>query len=282
MPSTTAASTVLDADHHHRGDVRVRARADQRAEVQLEVGAELQPPVRMRQRHRALDVVLHRLRRRVRQVVDRQDDDVVAHADAAVLALVAPESAFRKVHVPTLRFDVMDVQMLALADRLDHLADVDAVLDHRVAGLVVLERDLVADRDVALRRHHREVLVVFHDPAGERLAGLHAFDHDDADAIAFFVDNEMNHGALFYSHVRGRKCAPPLPAVARRPGSFDAPARAAPLRVLPLLAGCGVRLSDAGQRGAVDPAHRRPRASGDPGALGGLRRRRAAYADCLR
>src|SRR3712207_7774850 len=32
---------VLDADDHDRGDVRVRARADERAEVQLEVLAEL-------------------------------------------------------------------------------------------------------------------------------------------------------------------------------------------------------------------------------------------------
>ena len=52
--------------------------------------------VRVRQRHRALDVVLHRLRGGVRQVVDRQDDDVVAHADAAVFALVTPESSLER------------------------------------------------------------------------------------------------------------------------------------------------------------------------------------------
>ncbi len=79
----------LDADHDHGGDVRVAAGADQGAEVQVEVGAELQPPVRVRDRHRALDVVRHRLGGGVRQVVERQDDDVVAHADAAVLAPVA-------------------------------------------------------------------------------------------------------------------------------------------------------------------------------------------------
>ena len=84
----------LDADHHHRGDVRVGARADQRAEMQVEVGAELQPAVRMRDRHRALDVVGDRLGRGVRQIVDRQNEDVIAHADAAVFAAVAPESRF--------------------------------------------------------------------------------------------------------------------------------------------------------------------------------------------
>jgi len=36
---------ILDADHHHRRHVRIGARADQRAEVQLQVRAELQPSV---------------------------------------------------------------------------------------------------------------------------------------------------------------------------------------------------------------------------------------------
>ena len=79
---------LLDADHHHRGDVGIAAGADQRAEVQIEVGAELQPAIGMRNRQRALDVVRDRLGRGVGQIVDRQDDDVVAHADAAVLAPV--------------------------------------------------------------------------------------------------------------------------------------------------------------------------------------------------
>ena len=92
MPSTTFfVQPLLDADHDDRGDVRIAARADQRAEVQVEVGAELQPAVRMRNRQRALDVVRDRFGRGVGQVVDRQDDDVVAHADAAVLAAITPE-----------------------------------------------------------------------------------------------------------------------------------------------------------------------------------------------
>ena len=68
---------VLDADHDARRDVGVRARADQRAEMQVEVGAELQPAVGVRDRQRALDVVGDRLARRVRQIVERQDQDVV-------------------------------------------------------------------------------------------------------------------------------------------------------------------------------------------------------------
>src|SRR5262245_10069604 len=106
--------------------------------------------------------------------------------------------------------------MLAARDRRDDLADVDAVLDHGVARLVVLERDLVPDRDVALRLDP-ELLVVLHDPAGELLALFHAFHHDDADAIALFMHHEMNHSTLhdsetlFYSHGR----PPPLPGFAR-------------------------------------------------------------------
>jgi hypothetical protein len=45
----------------------------------------------MRDRQRALDVVRDGLGGGVRQVVQRQHDDVVAHADAAVLAPVAEE-----------------------------------------------------------------------------------------------------------------------------------------------------------------------------------------------
>src|SRR5438876_5570793 len=83
----------LDADHDDGGDIGIGAGADQRAEVKLEVGAELQPAVGMRQRERPLDAVLHRLRRGIREVVDRQDDDMVAHADAAVFAAVAQKLA---------------------------------------------------------------------------------------------------------------------------------------------------------------------------------------------
>ena len=40
-----------------------------------------------------------------------------------------------------------------------------------------------------------DVLVVLHDPAVERLAGFDAFDHDDADPVAFLVNHEMDHRA---------------------------------------------------------------------------------------
>ena len=91
----------------------------------------------------------------------------------------------------------MHVQVLAPGDRLHTPADIDAVLDDGIAHLVVLERNLVADRDIALRRHG-DVFIVFHDPAGERLPGLHAFDHDDTHAIAFFMHHEMDHRDILF------------------------------------------------------------------------------------
>src|SRR5687767_1080164 len=96
------------------------------------------------------------------------------------------------------------MQVLALADGLHHLSDIDAVLDHGVARLVVLERELVPDRDVALRRD-LDVLVVFHDPAPERLAGPDAFDDDYADAVAFLMDHEMNHRGVILFACTGEK-----------------------------------------------------------------------------
>ncbi len=59
--------------------------------MQIEVLAELQAPVGVRQGERALDVVRHRLAGGVREVVERQQDDMVAYADAAVLAAPAHE-----------------------------------------------------------------------------------------------------------------------------------------------------------------------------------------------
>src|SRR5690606_23246928 len=87
--------TLLDADHHDGRDIGVAANADQRAEMQVEVGAELQATVGMRQRQGALDVVGDRLAGGVRQIVERQDDDVIAHANPAVLAAPAPRGVIR-------------------------------------------------------------------------------------------------------------------------------------------------------------------------------------------
>ena len=94
-------------------------------------------------------------------------------------------------HQP-LRLDVVDVRMLPLGDRLHHLADVDAVLDDRGAHRHVVQRDLVAKRNV-LHARQRDRPVLVEDEAGQRSAGLDALDHHHGDRILGVVQYAMNH-----------------------------------------------------------------------------------------
>ncbi len=89
---------VLDTDHHHRGDIGIGPGADQRLEMQLQVRAELQPPIGMRNRERSLDGVRHDFTGGVGEIVDGQDEDVIAHADATVVAFVSLECGLAQVH----------------------------------------------------------------------------------------------------------------------------------------------------------------------------------------
>jgi hypothetical protein len=57
----------------------------------------------MRDRHRAFDVVGDRLGSGIGQVIDRKNDDVIADADAAILAPVTPECGFARNHLDTSR-----------------------------------------------------------------------------------------------------------------------------------------------------------------------------------
>src|SRR3546814_16149287 len=67
--------------------------------MQLEVLAELQPPVVVRQREAAVDVVGHLFAGGVGEVIQRQDHHVVADADAAILPPEAEE--FLRAHLTT-------------------------------------------------------------------------------------------------------------------------------------------------------------------------------------
>jgi hypothetical protein len=82
---------VFDANHHHRCDVGVGACTDQSAKVQLQVSAKLQTAIRVGNGHGAFDGVGHGFCGCIGQVVQRQDDHVVANADTAVFTAVAPE-----------------------------------------------------------------------------------------------------------------------------------------------------------------------------------------------
>ncbi len=61
----------LDPDHHGSGDVRIFGCADEGIEGQLQVFAELQPTVRVGQRHRAADQAGHAVDGSIGDVVYR-------------------------------------------------------------------------------------------------------------------------------------------------------------------------------------------------------------------
>src|SRR6266571_9000894 len=192
---------VLDADHYRRGDVGIGPGADQRLEMQLEVRAELQPTVGMRNRERSLDVVRHRFARGVGEIVDGQDEDVVSHADATVAAFVSLECGLTQIHAlrplellsPALGLDIVHVSVLAHFDGRNGATDVHAVFDHCVAALEFVDREFVAYGNVALRADF-DLLVLVHDPSGQFLPCLHTLDDDDSDGVVFVVHHEMNHG----------------------------------------------------------------------------------------
>ena len=187
MPITTTAATL-----------GLRAGADQRAEVQLQVGAELQAAVGMRDGERALDVVRDGLGGGVGQVVHRQDDDVVAHADAAVLALVAPESRSSSRSMIHVAYQRLVLRLCTCAcsptrDRRDVLPMSTPYLITVSPGLQRLDARACGRSGCRSSALILSVLVLVHDPAGQLLAGLHALDHDDADGVALVVHHEMNH-----------------------------------------------------------------------------------------
>jgi hypothetical protein len=72
----------------------------------------------------------------------------------------------------------------------DDLADVLAVFDGGVALLQVLQRDLVADRHIALGGQAEGGIVVG-DAAQHVGAGGQALDHDDPDIVGLFMDEKV-------------------------------------------------------------------------------------------
>jgi hypothetical protein len=57
--------------------------------MQFQIFAELQTTVRMRKRERPLNVIGDGFRAGVRQIVEREDDHMIAYADATVLTPIA-------------------------------------------------------------------------------------------------------------------------------------------------------------------------------------------------
>src|SRR5215469_5175992 len=80
--------------------------------------------------------------------------------------------------------------MSALGDFGDRAADVVTVLQHGVAFLDVLERDLVTER-YGVERLEPDGLVGLHDPAGQRLVRRDILYHNDADGVGLVVHDKM-------------------------------------------------------------------------------------------
>jgi hypothetical protein len=196
MPSTTfLRPAVLDADHHHGRHVGVAAGADQGAEVQIQVGAELQPAVGVRDRQRALDVVGHGLGRRVGQVVQRQDDDVVAHAHAAVLATVAEERGVFADDRHAYHLLVLMFWTWACSPALIGATTLPMSMPyfHTVSPTAMSFSATLWPMGMSGPGDHVGHAVFVHDPAGEFHAGLHAFHYHDGHRVLGVVKHEMNH-----------------------------------------------------------------------------------------
>jgi hypothetical protein len=77
---------------------------------------------------------------------------------------------------------IVGVDVSALFDIGDELADVLAVFDGRIARFDVLERDLVADRHIRLRDSSKLELSCV-TTAQHLSPGLQALDNDNADIV---------------------------------------------------------------------------------------------------
>jgi hypothetical protein len=86
----------------------------------------------------------------------------------------------------------MNVDVLALLDVGDGLADVVAVFDDRVALLDVIKRNLVSDGHVHLRLQ-LEGGIVGRDDAQHVGARGQSFDHDNAHRVFCIVNQQLRH-----------------------------------------------------------------------------------------
>ena len=103
--------------------------------TKIEVFAKLEPTVSMGQGDRALYIVGDRFACSVRDIVDRQDSDVITDADPAVLTPVAVESHFGRHYQPLLPafgFQIVCVNVLTLRDIGNETTNIFAILDRGI------------------------------------------------------------------------------------------------------------------------------------------------------
>ena len=81
----------FNADHDNSRYVWIGTGTDERSKMQFKILSKLKAPVMMGKRQGAFDVVGDGFTGGVGEIVQRQDDDMVANTDPTVLAAVAPK-----------------------------------------------------------------------------------------------------------------------------------------------------------------------------------------------
>jgi hypothetical protein len=93
--------------------------------------------------------------------------------------------------LPPLGFQIVYMDMAALAHIGDDAADIMSILQNRVSDFEVTKSDFVTERH-GVERFETNGLIGFHDPTGDFFAWLDVFDNHDADAIGFVVHDEIS------------------------------------------------------------------------------------------
>src|ERR1700676_2778423 len=93
--------------------------------------------------------------------------------------------------LPPLCFQIVYVNMVALANIRNDAAYIMAILQDRVANFHVTQGDLVTERH-GIERLEADGLVRFHNPTGDFLTWLNVLDNYDADSVRFAVHDEIS------------------------------------------------------------------------------------------
>jgi hypothetical protein len=89
--------------------------------------------------------------------------------------------------LPTLGFEIVGVDVVALFDIGNELADVLTIFDRRIAGRNILERDLVADRHIGIGVK-LEARIVMRDDTQHLSSSRQAFDNNNADIVCVIMN----------------------------------------------------------------------------------------------
>ena len=84
------------------------------------------------------------------------------------------------------------MDMLPLLDGLNDLSDIMAILYDRIADSEVLQSYFVTDGNVVLRFTFY-CCIAIHDPSRQGISLFHIFNHNNANAIAWFMYHELIH-----------------------------------------------------------------------------------------